>query len=529
MSDTMDAVFGLLAVGFNLILIAALSALPVAMLVLTIDRLTGRWMTARVRCWLWLLVAVRLLMPIAPGSPVSAQLMWNLFAVGSQSASDGASTGAGLLANGPAQGFQQEKQFEYAAVLREWETVWSAEPSLEQKPYANSGLVIESSAWDWEAVLFMSLLSLWMAGVAFVMLRAVLASLRFGWGLRRIPPVEDQATIDIVLRVCDLLDVSRRPQVKYVPGLPTPALFGALRPTLCLPEETRETLSPAQLRMIVLHEAMHLRRRDGVVAWLLTVVRAAHWWNPVAWFTVRQIETYREQACDDAVRRFTEPPQRSVYAGLLLRFASGQPAASLGLLGLWFARPAKGLSARIEAFTTPDSGRRRLPWLASGALIVLLAVVGLTDAASSASESRTAAPNRTLELPPTFVWDLLDASAADQSKQASEEVEVREYDLTEAIEKYTSVPVGQDTRQWLLLIAKGFGNMLPGRPPASISIDDKDPNRLTISMTRQGHAFFTNYLDEVCRLGTSWQVCVATRVFAPSTSKRSRASTGGTR
>ncbi|MDC0936654.1 M56 family metallopeptidase, partial [Pirellulales bacterium] len=298
------------------------------------------------------------------------------------------------------------------------------------------------------------------------------------------------------------------------PGLPTPALFGVWQPTLCLPEGSQQNLGSNKLRMIALHEAMHIRRGDNYLAWLLTIVRAVHWFNPVAWFAIKQIETYRELACDDGVREFTQPQERKTYADLLLQYASCRPATSLGLLGLWFARQAKGkdLARRIKAFTDNEGIPKRLPPMAALILMLLLAMVGLTDAA----RTRVAPVDEQPKLPVFSVsepsaWDVLQARQSGTEISDPEEVETREYDLTEALHNVDDVPADMTASDWLLLWAKTWAQTKRG--PIITPIDG-EPNRFAISMPRNRHQFFEAMLTEVCRVGHAGQVVVTTRVMS---------------
>lgn len=521
------AFFG--AGGLSLTLMAVFVAAPLALLVLLVDRVAGGWMTSRVRCWLWVLVALRLLLPISLVSPISAVHIWHLVGWTEQAPIVGQTPTSvpDFLAKEhttkiePVRNSMAEVLIEgrenilpdlagLVDVAQEWEQLWWADEASELEPYATSGLTLAAQEWDWEELLGMSLVGFWFVGIAVVLLRAVVASLRFAWQLRSIPEVDHQSTIDTVLRVCDQVGV-RRPKIKLVPGLPTPALFGVFRPTLCLPEDSRETLSNNQLRMIALHEAMHIRRGDGYLSWLLTLVRAIHWFNPVAWFTIKQIETYRELACDEAVRQFTEPQEREGYAELLLRFAAGRPAASLGLLGLWFARPAKNLSARIDAITANNESKSRMPWQMSFALVALLAVVGLTDAASTRAVESIKLPELpTFSISETSAWEVLQARARGEVVLPNpEEIETREYDLTEALDKVDDVPPNFSAKDWLLLWTK-----LEGASRSNIDAIEGKPNVVSITMPRQRHELFEAMLAEVCRVGHVGQVVITTRVMS---------------
>ena len=78
MNYVLELAIYLAAGGLSLAIMATMIAAPLALITLLIDWCTGKWMTARIRCWLWLLVAVRLVLPVAPTSPVSAVNLWHL-------------------------------------------------------------------------------------------------------------------------------------------------------------------------------------------------------------------------------------------------------------------------------------------------------------------------------------------------------------------------------------------------------------------------------------------------------------------
>lgn len=469
---------------FGLALLATVAATPVALVALIVDGLIGSRMTARFRCWLWVIVAIRLMMPLAPGSAISLQNAWT------------------LLDHTPA------NQAPVAYVkAKTASSNWEETPNNLAALPGSRPASVPSSPIDWEMIVAVVLITTWLAGASWVLLRAVVATLRFRRQLRSLPAVEDPAIVDTVRLACRDVGVET-PVVKRVPGIASPALFGLRRPILCLPAD--ETLTNSQLRMIALHEGTHIRRRDGWLAWLLTIVRAVHWCNPIAWLTAWRVEQYREQACDDAVRRHTNTDQHSDYAELLMRFATGtSPTLNLGLLGLWFARPAKLLTARIVAFTAGNRVRQ-LPWFLSAATVVVVAFLGLTDAVGGSDS-----PESSTRARPAFSRSEIDARMYVDERDGVEEsppanpLEEKTYDLTAALEKADHIPEGNDRLQWLLHYAKARFNA--ASPETQIRGDSAD--QITLTMPRRRHEFFANVLKEIERLGHTYQVVVETRVF----------------
>ncbi len=97
----------------------------------------------------------------------------------------------------------------------------------------------------------------------------------------------------------------------------SPAVCGLFRPVVLLPQSLVEKLSPEQLRAVLLHELVHLRRLDVWVNFAQSLLQIVHWWNPLLWLANARIRRVREEAVDDAVM-VTLREDSEVYAPTLL-------------------------------------------------------------------------------------------------------------------------------------------------------------------------------------------------------------------
>jgi beta-lactamase regulating signal transducer with metallopeptidase domain len=128
----------------------------------------------------------------------------------------------------------------------------------------------------------------------------------------------------------------------------SPAVCGLFRPVILLPQSLIERLSAEQLRAVLLHEAIHLRRGDVWVNCAQALLQICYWWHPLLWLANARIRRVREEAVDDAVMLALRD-DAEIYAPTLLevaRLAFNRPLASLGLVGILESRSA--LRQRIE-------------------------------------------------------------------------------------------------------------------------------------------------------------------------------------
>lgn len=144
------------------------------------------------------------------------------------------------------------------------------------------------------------------------------------------------------------LGVRHNVRLRLIAQTQSPAVCGLLRPAILLPRLLVERLASAQMRAVLLHELIHLRRRDVWVNCAQALLQVVYWWHPLLWLANNRIRRAREEAVDDAVMLALRN-EAETYAPTLLevaKLALRRPLASLGLIGILESKTA--LRQRVE-------------------------------------------------------------------------------------------------------------------------------------------------------------------------------------
>lgn len=73
--------------------------------------------------------------------------------------------------------------------------------------------------------------------------------------------------------------------------------------------ENWDDLSENLKRSLLMHEAAHIQRKDGLIQILQTVIQAIYLFHPLVWILNRLLNEYREMACDDmAISAYNTEP-----------------------------------------------------------------------------------------------------------------------------------------------------------------------------------------------------------------------------
>ena len=98
-----------------------------------------------------------------------------------------------------------------------------------------------------------------------------------------------------------------------------PAVLGVWRRRVVLPQDFDNAFDAEERRLMLRHEAVHLRRADNAWNLLASVLLVLHWFNPIAWWAWRCLRADQETSCDAAVLREESSDALAVYAGALLK------------------------------------------------------------------------------------------------------------------------------------------------------------------------------------------------------------------
>jgi TonB family protein len=156
---------------------------------------------------------------------------------------------------------------------------------------------------------------------------------------------------------------------------PTALTAGTISPVIVLPMEWRDW--PAdRLRAVLLHEWIHVQRRDLLAQALAQAACCLYWFHPLAWMAARQIRKERERACDDAV--LLGGIAAHDYAGHLVALVRALGSRRLGAVAM--AEPSD-LESRVRALL--DTKRNRKPLNGRAALTIAAGCVAVLIPASA--------------------------------------------------------------------------------------------------------------------------------------------------
>ena len=150
-----------------------------------------------------------------------------------------------------------------------------------------------------------------------------------------------------------------------------PGVLGVIAPIVILPRGFEATLAPAELESVLIHEFVHVQRRDNLWSAGQAFFGSLLWFHPVVWLLNRRIGIETEQSCDERVVEITGDPD--TYAGGIVKAV--QHALGLAQPGLIGATTPPVITRLKNIFAHHPRRNRplvRAAALAGGALLIAL-------------------------------------------------------------------------------------------------------------------------------------------------------------
>ena len=146
-----------------------------------------------------------------------------------------------------------------------------------------AGLPTNAQPGQTHSEIYCLLTVVWLAGFGFVMTRWLRKRAEFSHLLRSSRIVAMDRESAALRRVTGWLRARDDIELIVAPETVDPGVWRIFRPVIILPENMSGELSEPELEAVLMHEVIHIQRRDNLVASLQMILCSIFWFHPLIW------------------------------------------------------------------------------------------------------------------------------------------------------------------------------------------------------------------------------------------------------
>lgn len=308
------------------VLSLSLSGTLAAVFILLIYPLTQRVFSKRWNYYIWLLVIIKLLLPVRFGPASFGRIDISSVFVRTEAAStvtekdtaddEGMEENKNAADNETA---EAEKNMTGNEPVESMQDVTGVSFMLPVQDVLAAGGMKEKPEREIVSKLLWAVGPIWLFGAVLAFFLKLWNYYRFRVCLKQESmPVMDSRIFSALQQLSVKLSIRKIPVVYENPAVFGPITVGLWNPIIILPKEERDM---SHYGLILHHELVHMARKDLWLKWLWQILLCIHWFNPIFYVVDRRMNIACELSCDEAVLADLTNENRKVYGNVLLNMA----------------------------------------------------------------------------------------------------------------------------------------------------------------------------------------------------------------
>ena len=220
--------------------------------------------------------------------------------------------------------------------------------------------------------------------------------------------VSDIKILNLLSDCEEKLNIKTRVELSCNPLIASPMLIGFFRPRIILPVGEWED---KELSYIFVHELIHYKQRDMFYKWLIQIVVCVHWFNPFVYLLEKEVNKSCELSCDEKVISVLDDTARREYGDILISFLKSNNLYKSSLASVTLTEGAEQLKERLGAIMNFKSKTKTIRvltviltlFILSGA--VFIGGYSVSAATDSKETSKSSIPEKKGNGKSTYIYD----------------------------------------------------------------------------------------------------------------------------
>lgn len=282
---------------------SSLTASVVILIVMLILKIFNKYLSIRVKNALWILVLIKLLMPVIPETNIG---LFNILYEKCGSIAQVQNEETDLAETSKAPKVNQQNS----------NSIISKDDNSSNE--INSNNKLQENNKELISGVFKIISCIWAIGIVLSGLALLIFSFKLNRKTKDIKEYVQPGVLTLINECKNKLNIKSRIPVYVCDEFKSPCIIGVVNPKIYIPKFILKIEDDNQLSHVFLHELVHYKRKHLIYNYFSIVALLIHWFNPFVWIAIKQMRLYREYDCDACVLELLKEDENTDYGMTLL-------------------------------------------------------------------------------------------------------------------------------------------------------------------------------------------------------------------
>ncbi len=165
------------------------------------------------------------------------------------------------------------------------------------------------------------LLGIWLFGMLIMLLFVVKSKIELHKLKQSALLLQNRDVCKLYQTCLQEMGIKRKIPVYSTAFLKSPIMVGFFKPQIYLPIHILSDNNMTDLRYMILHELQHYKYKDALINSFMNLASVVYWFNPLVWYSLKEMRNDREVACDTSVLLMLNEKDYEDYGNTLINLA----------------------------------------------------------------------------------------------------------------------------------------------------------------------------------------------------------------
>ncbi len=222
---------------------------------------------------------------------------------------------------------------------------------------------------------------IWILGVLVFTTYMMVCNIKFRHTLQNSKTPVNEQIEKVFIEYKKKLNITTSLEIKKSNIINSPCLYGLLKPCIFMPKDIEKRVDSDELKFIITHELAHYKRKDILLYLIIYMLQIIYWFNPFIIYGLHIMRSDCEAACDAKVLSLFERDERKKYGLSMIHLLERSKQKSNVVLTTEFVNTKQNLKRRIKMIKLFKKNSYKVSFL-TVLVIILMGGLFLTNANS---------------------------------------------------------------------------------------------------------------------------------------------------